>query len=244
MRTANLLPPTTATNITLDLLEVLFDQMPDVAFFVKDRDGRYVTVNDSLVARHGLISKDQVLGKRPRDICPGRYGDLPTNQDSIVLSTGQPLLNHLEMHWYTPHEPGWCLTTKLPLRNASDTIIGLVGVSRDLRSPVNPSNIPTRVAEALNQFEKDPGRPTTASTLARRAGMTPSRFARLIKRFFGMPPTQYIIRVRVAVATRLLHETQKPVTEIAHACGFYDHSAFARVIRQVTGLTPTQIRQR
>jgi AraC-like DNA-binding protein len=236
-------PPATALNVDVDSLEVLFDQMPDVAFFVKDTAGRYVTVNDSLVARHGLTSKGQVLGKQPRDICPGKYGVLPSKQDSVILRTGQPLLNHLEMHWYSPHEPGWCLTTKLPLRAADGTIVGIVGASRDLRSPVNPRNIPPRVADALNDLETDPSQPATASTLAERAGMTPSRFARLMKRFFGMTPTQYITRVRVAVATRLLQETERPVTEIAQACGFYDHSAFARVVRQITGLTPTQIRR-
>jgi AraC-like DNA-binding protein len=244
MRTPDRSPPR-AEILAVDVgtLEVLFDQMPDVAFFVKDIEGRYRTVNDSLVARHGLSTKDQALGKQPRDICPGQYGVLPSKQDSVVLSTGQPLLNHLEMHWYTPHEPGWCLTTKLPLRDAGGSIVGLVGVSRDLRSPVNPRNIPSRVADVLNEFETDPGRPATASTLARAAGITASRFARLMKRFFGMTPTQYITRVRVATATRLLHETQRPVTEIAQACGFYDHSAFARIVRQITGLTPTQIRR-
>jgi AraC-like DNA-binding protein len=244
MRTPDPLPrPADPLSVDVGSLEVLFDQMPDVAFFVKDTDGRYLTVNHSLVARHGLSTKDQALGKRPRDICPGKYGVLPSRQDADILRTGQPLLNHLEMHWYTPHEPGWCLTTKLPLRDAGGAVVGIVGVSRDLRSPVNPRNIPPRVADALNEFETDPGQPATASTLADRAGMTPSRFARLLKRFFGMTPTQYITRVRVATATRMLQETDRPVTDIAQACGFYDHSAFTRVVRQITGLTPTQIRR-
>jgi AraC-like DNA-binding protein len=232
-----------ASGVDFETLEILFDQMPDVAFFVKDLDGRYVIVNHSLVARHGLNAKVQVLGKRPRDICPGKYGVLPSMQDTAVLRTGQPLLNHLEMHWYAPHEPGWCLTTKLPLKKPSGAIVGIIGVSRDLRSPVNPRNIPSEVAKALNEFETDPGRDVTASILAQESGMTLSRFARLMKRFFGMTPSQYITRVRVATATRMLQETKHPVTEIAQRCGFYDHSAFARVVRQITGLTPTQIRR-
>ena len=58
----------------------------------------------------------------------------------------------------------------------------------------------------------------------------------------GLTPTQYIIKVRVSAATRMLRETGRPVSEIAQACGFYDHSAFTRVFRKVTGLTPTQMR--
>jgi AraC-like DNA-binding protein len=40
-----------------------------------------------------------------------------------------------------------------------------------------------------------------------------------------------------------LEDSQKSVAEIAHACGFYDHSAFTRAFRAATGMTPTQFRQ-
>jgi AraC-like DNA-binding protein len=33
------------------------------------------------------------------------------------------------------------------------------------------------------------------------------------------------------------------VAEIAHASGFYDHSAFTRAFRSATGLTPTAYRE-
>lgn len=66
------------------VLEHLFDQVPDVAFFVKDLAGCYTAVNASLVARHGLRDQSQVLGKRPRDICPGDFGNIPSRQDAAV----------------------------------------------------------------------------------------------------------------------------------------------------------------
>jgi AraC-like DNA-binding protein len=229
--------------VDVAVLEALFDQVPDVAFFVKDAAGRYTAVNGSLVARHGLRAKAQVLGKRPSDICPGEFGAVPSGQDATVLQTGHALHDHLELHWYAPHEPGWCLTTKLPLRDADGAVVGLIGVSRDLRAPVDPERIPARVAEALNRLEADPADPVTPSELARRAGMTPSRFARLLKRFFGLTPSQYITKVRVTAAADLLRETSRPVAQIAQECGFYDHSAFTRVFRNVTGLTPTQVRK-
>ena len=59
--------------VDASLLEKLFDQAPDVAFFIKDAAGRYLAVNASLVERHGLRHKSQVLGQRPCDICPGDY---------------------------------------------------------------------------------------------------------------------------------------------------------------------------
>ena len=62
------------SQVDIALLERRFDRSPDVAFFVKDAAGGYVAVNESLVARHGLKSRSQVIGKCPRDICHGDFG--------------------------------------------------------------------------------------------------------------------------------------------------------------------------
>lgn len=234
--------PGVALPVDAALLESLFDQAPDVAFFIKDATGRYLVVNRSLVERHGLRHKSQVLGKRPSEICPGEFGHIPAAQDAAVLQTGRPLLDHLELHWSTPHKPGWCLSTKLPMRDAAGKIIGLIGISRDVRAPIGTREIPVDFAAALDQFKKNLAEPATPSALALRARLAPSRFARLMKRLFGLTPSQFIVKTRVAAASRLLRETEQSVAAIALACGFYDHSAFTRTFRALTGVTPTQFR--
>ena len=230
------------TPVDASVLEKLFDQAPDVAFFIKDAAGRYLAVNASLVERHGLRHKAQVLGQRPCDICPGDFGRIPSAQDATVLRTGRPILDHLELHWYAPHKPGWCLTTKLPMRDAAGRIIGLIGISRDVRAPIETREIPVEFAAALDYFESNVTETVTPSTLARRARLAPHRFARLMKRFFGLTPSQFIAKTRIAAASRLLRETDQSVAAIGLACGFYDHSAFTRTFRAMTGVTPTQFR--
>jgi AraC-like DNA-binding protein len=229
-------------SVSVQILENLFDQVPDVAFFVKDTQGRYAAVNDSLVARHGLREKSQVLGKRPRDICPGDFGGIPSRQDADVLRSGEPLVDHLELHWYAPHEPGWCLTSKLPIRDGAGKVVGLIGISRDVRAPVPMHEIPQELADALNYFETHLAEVMTPAALARRAKMPAHRLARLMKRFFGITPSQYIAKARMTAASRLLQQAGKSVADVALCCGFYDHSAFARMFRKLTGQTPSQFR--
>lgn len=224
------------------LLQTLFDQAPDVAFFVKDAQGRYVAVNESLVMRHGLKRKSDVIGKRPRDICPGDFGRLPSEQDAHVLRTGRPLIGHLELQWYRPHDPVWCLTTKLPICGADGKVIGLVGFSRDVRARIERHGIPADFATALEQFEQDLAEDVTAASLAQRSKLSPQRFARLTKRLFGLTPTQLITKTRIAAASRLLRETHMSVAQVAQATGFCDHSAFARAFRSATGVTPSAYR--
>jgi AraC-like DNA-binding protein len=160
-----------------------------------------------------------------------------------VLRTGRPVRDRLELHWYPRRRRGWCLTTKLPLRDAAGTMVGVIGISRDLRAPGDSSIIPARLADTLEFLEASFGEPLSPSGLATRAGLTPVRFARLIKRIFSLTPSQLITQTRLSGAYRLLEDTEKPVAEVALACGFYDHSAFTRAFRSATGLTPTEFRR-
>ena len=228
--------------VDVAVLEQMFDQMPDAAFFVKDVEGRYTAVNHSLIERHGLKRKSQALGRRPSDICPGDFGLIPSRQDAEVLRHNRPLLDYLEMHWRSPHEPCWCLTTKLPLHDAAGKVVGLIGISRDLRAPIKSQEIPASVATALHRFELELSESATPAGLAAWSGLNPARFARFMKRFFGLTPSQYITKARIAKASALLRETDRTVADVAAACGFADHSSFTRAFRKVAGISPTQFR--
>jgi len=228
--------------LRVSVLETLFDEDPEAAFFIKDREGRYLSVNRSLVERHGFHRKEDLIGKRPVDVCPGLFGEVPTQQDAKILRSGRALVNHLEMQWLRPQHPCWCLTTKLPLRNGSG-IIGLVGFSRDLKEEIPLDDVPSKLALALEAFETCCGDPVSPSSLAKSSGMTQPRLARLMKRLFGVTPSQYISRSRIKSAARLLRETDASIAVIALDCGFSDHSAFTRAFRSTMGLAPTRYRE-
>ena len=231
-----------ASSVEMRLLEQLFDHTPDIAFFIKDAAGRYIVVNDSLVERHGLRRKSEMLGRRPREVCPGDFGRIPTEQDTTVLRTGRPIIERLELQWYSPQKPVWCLTTKLPMRDAAGRVTGIIGMSKDVRAPMPTKEIPAEIAAALRRLETAFADSLTPSTLARSAGLPAARFARIIKRIFGITPSQLITKTRLAAASRLLRETDRTIADIAYECGFTDHSAFTRAFRAVTSATPSQFR--
>jgi PAS domain S-box-containing protein len=231
-----------AISAELAIIEQLFDHVPETAFFIKDARGRYLAVNQSLVERCGLEDKRQLLGRHVREIFPRELAELYAAQDQTVLRAGRPVIDHLELHWYARRRPGWCLTTKLPMRNSQGTIVGVVGISRDLRAPGDREIIPASLASTLEYLEDHCDDAISPGSLARRAGLPPVRFARLIKRIFRVTPNQLIIQTRLAAAARLLTDTDRSVADIAYACGFYDHSAMTRAFRSATNQTPTQFR--
>ena len=242
LSTTSTLREAVTAGVDMRLLEQLFDHTPDTAFFIKDAQGRYIAVNQSLLERHGLRSRAQILGRRPSDVCPGDFGRIPVEQDAAVLRTGRPIIERLELQWYSPHRPVWCLTTKLPMRDPSGAVCGIIGISKDVRTPMPTKEIPAEIAAALHRLKTAFADPLTPSVLASVAKLPSARFARIIKRIFGITPSQLIAKTRIAAASRLLSETDRTVAEIALECGFFDHSAFTRAFRAMTSATPTQFR--
>ena len=229
--------------VSNELLESLFDHAPDTAFFVKDADGRYTLVNESLVERCGLRRKSELIGRHPTELFPAELAGSYAQQDRSVIRTGRPILDRLELHWFARRQAGWCLTTKLPLRDKGGHIVGLVGMSRDLRGPDHPQPVPAGLADALDHLENHFDEPLTPASLAAKADLSPTRFARLIRKIYRITPMQLISQTRINAASRLLRETDSSVADIAHACGFYDHSAFTRAFRSATGVTPSEFRK-
>jgi AraC-like DNA-binding protein len=225
------------------LLEQLFDQTPDIAFFIKDAAGRYKVVNHSLVERNGLKEKRELMDRRPSDLVPGDLGRIPTDQDAEILRTGRPLINHLELHWRAPNRPVWCLTTKLVMHDSAGHVSGLIGISRDLSQPVSAAEIPAGVAKAMDHLAKHYDEVISTAQLSKRSGLSAPRFARVVKRIFGITPSQLITKTRIAAAADLLRDTDQSIADIALACGFCDHSAFTRAYHSATGQTPREFRQ-
>ena len=78
--------------------------------------------------------------------------------------------------------------------------------------------------------------------LATMAGLSTHHFARAFRQTVGMPPHTYLLRRRLAHVDRMLRETQMPLSEIALAAGFADHSHLARHFRRLTGMAPSVAR--
>jgi AraC-like DNA-binding protein len=221
----------------------LFDLLPDTVFFLKDRQGRYIAVNQTLVERCGYRHKAELVERTVADLFPAELAASYAEQDRLVLETGMPIVNKLELHLYPNRQPGWCLTTKLPLRDKSGRIAGLAGLSRDAGAPAADRKVPAPLVEAVEFLRVNYAEPLTPAALARRAGLPSAKFTRLVKRLLQLTPGQLILQTRLQAATRLLRESDCSIAAVAAACGFYDHSAFTRHFKAATGLPPLSYRR-
>jgi transcriptional regulator GlxA family with amidase domain len=80
--------------------------------------------------------------------------------------------------------------------------------------------------------------------LARELGMSPRNFIRRFKEATALAPLEYLQRLRVGAARRLLEERHVTVQEVSAAVGYADVTFFRSVFKRFTGLAPAAYRRR
>ena len=90
-----------------------------------------------------------------------------------------------------------------------------------------------------SQLDKD----VSLIALAECAHISPFHFARLFRATVGVPPHQFVLRLRLQRATRLITAGQLTLAQIAVECGFHDQPHFTRAFHRVCRMTPAEYRR-
>lgn len=97
-----------------------------------------------------------------------------------------------------------------------------------------------RIAAALRHMREEPHRAHRLTTLAERAGLSPSRFLHLFKAETGVPLRRYRIWNRMGAAVRASGQGAS-LTEAAHAAGFASSAHFSSAFRDMFGMMPSDL---
>lgn len=225
-------------------LFALFELFPEVSFFLKDREGRFMALNQRGCEYCGVAEEEEAFGKTDVDFFPHDRAANYQADDQAVMESGVPILNRIEAAPEAIGSPRLVVTSKLPLRCRQGIVIGVAGFSRKVEQFRERSESISRFASVVDDLHRNYGEPLTTLKLAQRAKLSPSQFDRRFRQAFGNSPRQYLLRVRVEAATRRLAESDETVSAIAQECGFHDHAHLSRMFKRVMGMTPTAYRRR
>lgn len=84
----------------------------------------------------------------------------------------------------------------------------------------------------------------TAAAMAQRVHLSEAYFSRLFRQTVGKAFSDYVTERRLTAAQNWLHQTDLPIAEIAHRCGYDRQSYFTRRFRKWFGETPSSYRRR
>lgn len=102
---------------------------------------------------------------------------------------------------------------------------------------------PDRLNRVLALIDTQFARPLPLSTLAKAAGLSERTLTRHFNQHLGESVGQYVARVRVGHACRMLTDTQLPISVIAARSGFPNVANFNRQFKAAKELTPAAYRQ-
>lgn len=99
------------------------------------------------------------------------------------------------------------------------------------------------IRQVVERAERSGGGDLTVEQLAAMAGYSRFHFSRLFRESEGMSPHEFLIRLRLRRAVRLLQTTDHPLKWIASETGFGEAAYFCRVFKRSYGVTPGAFRQ-
>ncbi len=112
-------------------LQTLIDWVPDY-LWVKDATSRFVVANKAITSDSGRANTCDMIGLTDFDIHASEAARKFHAMEEDILRSGQPMIDREELIVNSSGAKKWLLTTKVPLRNDLNEIIGLVGISRDI----------------------------------------------------------------------------------------------------------------
>ena len=113
------------------LLTSLKINIPDYVY-VKDRDSRFIWMNDAKSRHLCPDDPEQIIGKTDYDFFAPEHADKAYADEQRIITTGRPIENLEEKEVWPDGRITWVSTTKVPMRDVEGKILGTIGITRDI----------------------------------------------------------------------------------------------------------------
>lgn len=94
------------------------------------------------------------------------------------------------------------------------------------------------ISEAAKYIRQNYEKNITLNEVADHVNMSRTYFSKLFKKQTGVGFSNYLVKVRINEAAKLLTDTEHSITDIALSCGFNDSSYFSSLFKKTMGVSP------
>jgi AraC-like DNA-binding protein len=229
----------------------LFDYLEDTPLWMKDEAGHYEWANVSFLLNFGVKTRAEIIGRTDYHFCSEVLANQYRIDDERVLR-GERILSRVELVGRFDHTARWCVTSKVPLRDAKGKIVGTAGVTRPLSppegspaplaAPAAPIGSPLSVA--IRFISQNYADRITNEDLAKACGLSVRAFERQFQAAYNTSPHDYLRQLRVRMSCSALVFSRKSLADVATEFGFADQSHFTKEFRKFMAETPRAYRSR
>jgi AraC-like DNA-binding protein len=224
------------------LFHRLFNAIPGVYFFAKNREGEVMFVSRSMCDLYRLNDEAAFIGLTDFDLNPPDMAQAYVADDEAIYAGNQDIFQRVELWFDAQGIPAWCLVNKMPIKSRTGEPIGIMGVLQSYEDRARSLPPLHGLSKAITHVREKFSEEIEIGTLARLAGISQRQLQRKFRGLFGVSPHEFILKTRLLAACQRLRETDQSLAEISSTCGFPDQSAFSRHFRAHIGLTPRQYR--
>lgn len=168
---------------------------------------------------------------------PGRFLRREEAKDGLVFASGGEILEEALSRLAAEEALEGSVPAEVASEIAYQVLTRFYGAS--VLSPKKEKQLPQVVETALKILQQDFAFLDGIGDLAQRLEVSQEYLTRTFRDHVGMTPGKYLNQVRIEHAKLLLQQGDHNVAFVADACGFTNGNYFARVFRNMVGLSPT-----
>ena len=135
------------------LIQEVVEGIP-IRVFWKDRECRYLGCNSLFAQDAGFNDSSDLIGKTDFDIIWHDQAAIYQADDRLVMASGQPKLNYEESLTSINGKLVYIRTSKVPLRDANQEIIGILGIYEDITERKKAEKLERHLTRALKLLSK------------------------------------------------------------------------------------------
>ncbi|MFS1422772.1 helix-turn-helix domain-containing protein [Shewanella sp. 10N.286.48.B5] len=219
----------------------IFELLPDIRFWIKDTQSQIIYANKVYLESTPFFHLEQIQGKTDYDFFPHYLANQYIVDDMKVMK-GEVVIDRLEMNILKNGDLAWFSTTKRPLFDENKMIIGSMGFTRNLAHQSQLDYEVQHIKVPVEYMQQHFKSAISIQSLAELSHISVSALERRFKKYLGKTPKQFLNELRLERARRYLIETDLPIADIAHECGFAEPSYFTKQFKALFGELPSTTR--
>jgi diguanylate cyclase (GGDEF)-like protein/PAS domain S-box-containing protein len=134
------------------LMKTLVNAMPDL-FWVKDPKGVYLACNKRFESLYGHTAAE-IVGKTDHDFVDAELADFFRQHDLAAMAKGGPSINEERIRFASDGHEEMLETIKTPVRNSQGTLLGVMGLGRDITQRAQAETQRTELLERLQKIAR------------------------------------------------------------------------------------------
>lgn len=227
-----------------------YELHPGELFLINNREYHHAVNTDRLVLKVIVFDADLIWKNNPFDYLYLRtffeWGHPQVrhmSRDSLYIHRVRKIIHTLETEW-SEKRSGY----KMMIKSLLLELLALI-----YRSACEESGFRDETRSFDKNYEKlkpvleyislHYSEDMNLSMLSRKAYLNPNYFSVIFRETMHTTLSNYIQRVRIRQACRLLLETDQGMAEIAASCGFHSISYFNKIFRHTMGCAPGEYRK-